>query len=416
MRAAATAGGVLAASIVLVASAQPPVESLKAEPQAAALFAPALAARAAAEATDAYLYAPAAWQRAERALDDAADAFGRGARDAAAERGAEAAALYYTAERQAIEAALLAEPRSTLAQARKARAGRHAPQAIARAEALIAEAQEALASNPPDEDGARRLANDAATEARRALALGSQLEGGASTEQIVREWQDALARIARSAGLELPIDVAPQAGAAALVEAIERDREARAGLERGLAERNEQIRDLQSESSTLAGRLDELSRERIELARQLESEAAARERLASVERMFGPEEAVLLRERDDILIRLLGLRFPAGSTRLGREQQALLDKVIEAIGLHAERDVIVEGHTDAAGSADSNLELSRARARSVREYLVASGRVPAARVSSEGYGETHPVASNDTDEGRARNRRIDVRLRALAGS
>jgi outer membrane protein OmpA-like peptidoglycan-associated protein len=130
--------------------------------------------------------------------------------------------------------------------------------------------------------------------------------------------------------------------------------------------------------------------------------------------MFTPKEAEVLRERDDIVIRVLGLRFPSGSSKLGRDQEPLLAKLLEAVSLYADRDVIVEGHTDAAGGADANLELSRARARSVRDYLIASGRVLPARITSEGYGETRPIASNDTDEGRARNRRIDVRLHAVS--
>jgi outer membrane protein OmpA-like peptidoglycan-associated protein len=243
--------------------------------------------------------------------------------------------------------------------------------------------------------------------------LSSQLADAATAEQTVLAWQDALARVARSAGVEQPIDSAPDAGATAVVATIDAARAAREQLARDLADRNAQIRGLQGESSSLASQLDGVSRERVELARQLETQAAARERLASVENMFEPEQAEVLRERDDIVIRLLGLKFSPGSSKLGRDQQALLDEVIEAIGLYSERDAVVEGHTDAAGSADANLELSRARARGVREYLIASGRVPAARVSSEGYGETRPVASNDSDEGRARNRRTDVRLRAL---
>jgi outer membrane protein OmpA-like peptidoglycan-associated protein len=67
----------------------------------------------------------------------------------------------------------------------------------------------------------------------------------------------------------------------------------------------------------------------------------------------------------------------------------------------------VEGHTDSDGSAEYNLRLSAARARAVRDFLVTRGGVSAARLVSEGYGEGRPVAGNDTDEGKAANRRVE---------
>ena len=89
-------------------------------------------------------------------------------------------------------------------------------------------------------------------------------------------------------------------------------------------------------------------------------------------------------------------------------------KLLEAVSLYADRERDRGRPYGRGGGADANLELSRARARSVRDYLIASGRVLPARITSEGYGETRPIASNDTDEGRARNRRIDVRLHAVS--
>lgn len=402
----------IALCALLMGAAEPVVEALRADPRAAATFADALAARERAQSADAYLYAPSQWQRAENALASAGGAALRGAGDAA-RRAAEVKALYEEAELAAFATALLAEPRATLAQARKARSSRVAPQTTERAESLIAEAEAALATEPADRERARELAQRATAEARRALALATGLADAETAERTVRAWEDAVAQIARSAGVELPPDVAPADAATALVAAIEREQAARERLDGELADRNEEIRNLQQQYGTLASELEGVAQERVALARELESQAKARERLAAVERMFAPDEAVVLRERDDIVIRLLGLAFAPGSSKIGPEQRKLLDAVVAAIELYPDRDVIVEGHTDSAGGDDANLELSRARARSVREFLLASGRVLAARVTSEGYGETRPVASNDTAEGRARNRRIDVRLRAL---
>ena len=409
---AAIVGGLLALSLIRVAAADSVADTLRANPQATTVFAQALAARDAAQAVDAYLYAASEWQLAERQLAAAADAFERGSRDGAASEAAQVALAYRSAERVAMGAALLAEPRAAVAQVRKERGSRYAPQTVARAESFIAQAEEALRTDPPDRERATQLANAATAEAQRARAVAVQLNDS-SAEQAVLAWQDALAKVAKSVGVQLADDATPAAGADATVAAIEHAHEERAQLEQDLADRNDQIRRLQDEMTSLGSQLDGAARERIELARQVETQEAARAQLSSLEDLFKPTEAEVLQERDDIVIRLLGLKFAPGSSKLGKDQEALLGKVIEAIGLYSERDVIVEGHTDAAGSAEANLDLSRARARSVRDDLIASGRVLPARVTSEGYGESRPIASNDTDEGRAHNRRIDVRLRAV---
>ena len=75
------------------------------------------------------------------------------------------------------------------------------------------------------------------------------------------------------------------------------------------------------------------------------------------------------------------------------------------------RDVAIElmGHTDNVGSEEYNLRLSRLRAESVAKYLVSKG-VSSARISAEGYGFSKPIAKNDTEEGRGKNRRVDIKF------
>ena len=71
-------------------------------------------------------------------------------------------------------------------------------------------------------------------------------------------------------------------------------------------------------------------------------------------------------------------------------------------------ELIIEGHTDSHGGDDMNQKLSQERAESVRQYMINAMRIPTYRLIATGYGETHPVASNETEAGRARNRRIDI--------
>ena len=71
----------------------------------------------------------------------------------------------------------------------------------------------------------------------------------------------------------------------------------------------------------------------------------------------------------------------------------------------------MEGHTDSTGADDYNMELSRRRAETVRDFLVQNfPRLANTQFSVRGFGETRPVASNDTADGRARNRRVEIRV------
>ena len=105
----------------------------------------------------------------------------------------------------------------------------------------------------------------------------------------------------------------------------------------------------------------------------------------------------------------LPIFFEFNSTTLRPEAHALLDKVGAALASDelATFRFSVEGHTDSVGSERFNEQLSRDRAAAVKTYLMAQG-VPEERLATVGHGETTPVASNETDDGRQRNRRVEV--------
>ncbi|EPN29324.1 OmpA/MotB domain-containing protein, partial [Pseudomonas syringae pv. actinidiae ICMP 19096] len=72
--------------------------------------------------------------------------------------------------------------------------------------------------------------------------------------------------------------------------------------------------------------------------------------------------------------------------------------------------IVIAGHTDVTGSPEHNLELSRARAASVRDWMQRMGDISDSCFAVQGFGASQPVASNDTEAGRAANRRVDIRL------
>ncbi len=113
------------------------------------------------------------------------------------------------------------------------------------------------------------------------------------------------------------------------------------------------------------------------------------------------------------LIKILDLmivNFASGSAEIPEDSKDLLDRSAEALKqAPAGTAVEVSGHTDSAGDEASNLKLSEARAAAVRAYLVSKG-VPESTLTAKGYGPAKPAASNDTEEGRFRNRRIDYAL------
>lgn len=103
------------------------------------------------------------------------------------------------------------------------------------------------------------------------------------------------------------------------------------------------------------------------------------------------------------------LTFSTGSARILPESQDQLDNIVSVLKAYPRVNVKVGGYTDNVGGASTNLRLSQRRADAVRNAIVAKG-IAGGRLQAEGYGEKHPVADNSTEEGRARNRRIALRV------
>ncbi len=151
-----------------------------------------------------------------------------------------------------------------------------------------------------------------------------------------------------------------------------------------------------------------LSSETAELEASVQRERQAEARYEEIRKMFGPEEADVLRQGANVMIRLKGFQFSSGESRIESENFSLLNKVLWALNIFPQGKVTVSGHTDSSGSPQDNLALSSKRAISVVDFLTTVGGYSAAQLTSEGRGEQEPIATNETSEGRATNRRIDV--------
>lgn len=116
------------------------------------------------------------------------------------------------------------------------------------------------------------------------------------------------------------------------------------------------------------------------------------------------------RQGDDLLLNIpSGINFAYNSANVQPQFRATLDKVASVLADYRETYVDVYGHTDSTGSDSYNQDLSERRARSVADYLSSHG-VQDARIATRGFGETQPIASNETEAGRAENRRVEIKI------
>jgi outer membrane protein OmpA-like peptidoglycan-associated protein len=102
--------------------------------------------------------------------------------------------------------------------------------------------------------------------------------------------------------------------------------------------------------------------------------------------------------------------FRTGSAALNPGSNRVLVEALDMIKAHPDKRVLVAGHTDSVGQPASNLRLSEARASSVSDWLAEASGIPVSHFAIQGYGDTRPKASNDTEAGRAANRRVEITL------
>ena len=333
----------------------------------------------------------------------------RGARG----RADEAEALYRDAELTAIKAQYLSQTRALLAEAEQARVPRLAPRTYEKARSLLAEAERELSENRYDTDLPRSLAQQANYEARHAIYLAALIDRLRERRPIARGPDPELRAAATPTSAPQP--TRPRSS----TRASSPSSPSSSPTSKGCASRPRKPSAISSDTRTRVGELEEeirdldqrlggVSQERVALVQRLEAEARIREQFAAIENMFARDEARVSREGNRMVIRLVGLTFQSGQDVVRPAYRPLLDKLRQAAEVFPRSQITVEGHTDSYGGDENNLALSRRRAEAVSAFLTTELNVPEFRLSSVGYGETQPIANNDTEQGRERNRRIDV--------
>jgi outer membrane protein OmpA-like peptidoglycan-associated protein len=151
-----------------------------------------------------------------------------------------------------------------------------------------------------------------------------------------------------------------------------------------------------------------LEAEQARLAAQAEAEKAAANAKAEADQLMKELSELKAQQTERGIVLTIGdVLFATGKANLSPNANKSVAKLAEFLKKYPTRNVLIEGHTDSVGSDDFNLALAQQRANSVKARLVADA-VDAARITTVGYGEKYPVASNDTKAGKAQNRRVDL--------
>jgi outer membrane protein OmpA-like peptidoglycan-associated protein len=282
------------------------------------------------------------------------------------------------------------QAKSAIANAKKQDAKKYAPKTLARAEEEMALAVSIL-------DADRTKTDEADMQARKAKFLAEQSASITETvkdfdrrdytmEDVVLWHQSELKSINKPLGAELPFNEANEKVVLSMRNAIEQLK---------LAETRYQKQLQSSEQKSLA-------------LQQQERESKAK--FEKVQAMFTEKEANVFRQRQNVLISAHGFQFPSGQSEIQTVNFPLMNKIIRAINIFPESRIEVTGHTDSTGTDNINQQVSQARARNVSKFLTQVGEITPERITSQGYGESRPVASNKTAAGRAENRRVEIKI------
>jgi outer membrane protein OmpA-like peptidoglycan-associated protein len=354
-------------------------------------FANTLKVRALAVDANAAKFEPDMWAAAEKQFNDAAIRLEAGSVGTAQSSAKKATKLYDDAELAAIKTAIVGNARNLIKQDDDDKVGKFAPETLKNAKAYVAKAETDLDRDRYATAGPQMAAAEAEYQARHARYLAGQVEAlnkkKITGEALILEWEKPLRDVAGALGASTDMTngyAVP--GAEALANA------------NSLTAANEEM----------AARIGELELELGGTEMVVEETARLQRQLKEVESLFRPDQARVLREGNDLIMRLIGLSFPVGNATIQTQYFGLLKRVQEAISIFPNSPIVVEGHTDSQGADGPNMQLSQQRADAVREYLIANLGLDPSRVTAVGYGKTRPIAANETAEGRAQNRRIDV--------
>jgi outer membrane protein OmpA-like peptidoglycan-associated protein len=276
------------------------------------------------------------------------------------------------------------------------------PKALAQAQAAFAKAQASTGDKKAMADQARVAAQLAAQAIKDTVKV--------KEEQAAAEAEAK--RLAERAALESRATTAEGESAriAQELKEVQVQREALAAETRTLAQQTEK---LAAERDQLAAERDHLTAEKNALAAERDAIKKERDELAGMLKGALSSVAETTETARGVVVSLSGILFDVGKATLKPASQLSVAKLAGILMVFSNMNLSIEGYTDSTGSADLNMRLSMDRARSVYEFLMTQG-VSNSRMKYQGFGPENPVAPNDTETNRARNRRVEVVLTQAA--
>ena len=357
-------------------------------------------------------FASTDWGKAEEKFLDASRKLEDGNVKTAQKRSGEAEPLFRKAELEAIKVNYLNETWELLKQADALDVKKYAPATLVKAQDMIAKAEKELSENRYDTDVARSLARGAKYEAKHALYLSKKIktlrDDKNSFEKHLLSTEKPIQKIAQTMDIIGSFEAGFEKTTNDIIEYVQALQDNAAKLDQNLSASDQQVEMLTARIAEMEEKLGGIEKEKSVLAQQMEAQAKVREQFAAIEKQFSREEANVLRKGNDIIIRLIGLSFPVGKSTIEPQNFSLLTKVQEAINMFPDCGITIEGHTDSHGSDEKNMILSQERADAVSQYILANMGIDSSLMNAVGYGESKPIASNETKESRAKNRRINV--------
>jgi OOP family OmpA-OmpF porin len=297
---------------------------------------------------------------------------------------------YTQLELTALKQGTADQAKSAIASAKQQGAEKYAPKTLAQAEDKMALAVSILDADRTQTDKAEVQAKNARWLAERSAAITETVKDfdrrDYTMEDVVLWHQAQLSTVNEPIGGQLPFNESSDDVVLSLRASIEKLKSAELDYSKQLA-------------STEEERMAKEAKDR-----------AVKKQFETVQAMFTKEEANVYLQRENVLISAHGFQFPSGVSEIQTDNFPLMNKIIRAIKLFPNARIEVSGHTDSTGADNVNESLSLARAEKVSKFLSEVGDIAPSRITAIGYGESRPVASNKTAEGRAENRRVEIKI------
>ncbi len=362
--------------------------------------------------------APKTQAKAEKLFDKILKNVENGKIAEAEERVKETTELFRQAELEAIQLEMLKPAYDLLEKAEAENCPKYVPGMFAEAQKTIAKVEEYIENNRYDRETSAEMAQEAKESLIHTIYVSewiSQLRDKPSSwEDLIQQFEWYIEDVSSSLYLRPNFNRNLSLAVEAILTAIRSLQDDRRHLQEELVARDETIGRLEAEIATLRGQSGKYIAELEQKRRQIIDKQRFEEKISRVTSVLTEEEGVIIRsssgEKDQIIIRLTSLNFKSGSAELRPENFALLTRVQQVIREFPERNIEVQGHTDAKGDERNNISLSKKRAQAVLNYLLLNMNLPEERITANGYGESRPIANNETALGRTLNRRIEIIL------